>query len=54
VGDRAEFSRRTTWLFEDEPLRQRMGAAGRDRILKNFTVEQMIARHAELYRQLAQ
>jgi glycosyltransferase involved in cell wall biosynthesis len=52
VGDRAEFSRRTTWLFDDEPLRRRMGAAGRERILQHFTVEQMTARHAELYRQL--
>lgn len=52
VGDRAEFSRRTTWLFDEEPLRQRMGAAGRQRILTHFTVEQMIARHAELYRGL--
>jgi hypothetical protein len=29
-----------------------MGTAGRERILTHFTVEQMIARHADLYRQL--
>ena len=52
VGDRAEFARKSTWLFDDEPLRQRMGAAGRERIITHFTVEQMVARHAALYRQL--
>jgi glycosyltransferase involved in cell wall biosynthesis len=52
VGERAEFARRTTWLFDEEPLRQKMGAAGRERILTHFTVEQMIARHADLYRRL--
>jgi glycosyltransferase involved in cell wall biosynthesis len=54
VGDRAEFARKSTWLFDDEPLRKKMGAAGRQRILTHFTVEQLVARHAELYRQLSQ
>jgi glycosyltransferase involved in cell wall biosynthesis len=52
LGERLEFTRRTTWLFDDEPLRRRMGEAGRRRILAEFTVEQMIDRHAALYREL--
>jgi glycosyltransferase involved in cell wall biosynthesis len=52
-GDRFEFTRRTDWLLNDDALRRRLGEAGRERILREFTVEQMIARHAELYRNLA-
>jgi len=50
VGDRYEFIRRTHWLLEDEHLRQKFGAAGRERIEREFTVEQMISRHVMLYR----
>jgi glycosyltransferase involved in cell wall biosynthesis len=53
LGDRFEFTRRTHWLLDDESLRRRLGAAGRQRVLTEFTVEQMVARHASLYRQLA-
>jgi glycosyltransferase involved in cell wall biosynthesis len=53
VGDRFEFTRRTDWLLSDEGLRTKFGAAGRERITQEFTVEKMIERHAELYRQLA-
>jgi glycosyltransferase involved in cell wall biosynthesis len=53
LGERFEFARRTHWLLEDEALRQRLGAAGRERIAREFTVEQMIARHAALYEELA-
>ncbi len=53
VGDRFEFTRRTHWLLEDADLSQRLGAAGRDRILREFTIEQMVARHTALYRELA-
>jgi glycosyltransferase involved in cell wall biosynthesis len=52
VGDRFEFARRTHWLLDDESLRQRLGEAGRERVLSEFTIEQMVERHAELYRQL--
>ena len=52
VGDRFEFSRRTHWLLDDSALQRRLGAAGRERILREFTVEQMVARHASLYREL--
>jgi glycosyltransferase involved in cell wall biosynthesis len=52
LGDRFEFTRRTHWLLDDEALRSRMGAAGRERARREFTVERMVARHADLYRQL--
>jgi glycosyltransferase involved in cell wall biosynthesis len=52
VGDRFEFTRRTHWLLDDKALRERLGAAARDRIQHEFTVEQMVQRHAELYRQI--
>jgi glycosyltransferase involved in cell wall biosynthesis len=52
VGDRFEFTRRTHWLLDDEALRRRLGEAGRARVAAEFTVEQMVARHAALYREL--
>jgi glycosyltransferase involved in cell wall biosynthesis len=52
VGDRFEFTRRTHWLFDDEGLRRRLGEAGRERVLREFTVDQMVERHARLYRDL--
>jgi glycosyltransferase involved in cell wall biosynthesis len=52
VGDRFEFTRRTHWLLEDTNLRSRMGAAAQARIRTQFTVEQMVTRHAALYREL--
>jgi len=52
LGDRFEFTRRTHWLLDDEALRTRMGEAGRQRVLTEFTVEQMVTRHAALYREL--
>lgn len=52
VGDRFEFARRTHWLLEDEGLRRRLGQAGRLRVATEFTVERMVARHAELYQEL--
>jgi glycosyltransferase involved in cell wall biosynthesis len=53
VGERYEFTRGADWLFNDEPLRKKLGAAGRERIEREFTVEKMVQRHAELYRNLA-
>lgn len=52
-GDRFEFTRRTDWLLSDDARRRRLGDAGRERVAREFTVEQMVARHAELYRQIA-
>lgn len=52
LGDRFEFARRTHWLLDDAALRQRLGEAGRERVLREFSVEQMVARHAALYREV--
>jgi glycosyltransferase involved in cell wall biosynthesis len=54
AGDRAGFARKTNVLLNDERLRQRLGQAGRERIAREFTVEQMVARHADLYQRLVQ
>jgi glycosyltransferase involved in cell wall biosynthesis len=52
VGDRFEFTRRTHRLLDDEPLRKRLGEAGRNRVFHEFTVQRMVERHAALYREL--
>ncbi|HEX5446474.1 MAG TPA: glycosyltransferase [Pirellulales bacterium] len=52
VGDRAAFARQTKKLLDDAELSRRLGAAGRERILSEFTVERMVARHVDLYREL--
>lgn len=52
VGDRAAFARETRRLLEDAELARRLGEAGRRRMLAEFTVEQMVERHAKLYREL--
>lgn len=54
VGDRAAFARQTRKLLEDSDLARRFGAAGRQRILSDFSVERMVDRHAALYRELLQ
>ena len=53
VGDRAAFTKHTHHLLEDQPLARRLGEAGRQRMLTEFSVEKMIQRHAQLYRELA-
>jgi len=52
VGDAGEFARKTNLLLDDGGLAQRLGGAGRQRMLNEFSVEKMIARHADLYRTL--
>ena len=52
LGDRAAFARETRRLLEDAELARRFGEAGRRRMLAEFTVEQMVERHAKLYREL--
>jgi glycosyltransferase involved in cell wall biosynthesis len=52
VGDRAAFTRHTHELFNDAPLARRLGDAGRQRMLAEFSVERLIERHAALYREL--
>jgi glycosyltransferase involved in cell wall biosynthesis len=52
VGDRGGFARWANVLLRDAELAHRLGAAGRARILSEFSVERMVARHAGLYAQL--
>ena len=52
VGDRAAFARRTHALLNDPELARRLGSAGRQRVLTEFSVEEMVARHAALYQEL--
>ena len=39
-------------LHADAPLREAMGRAARARVEEHFSLEQMCARHAQLYRSL--
>jgi glycosyltransferase involved in cell wall biosynthesis len=52
VGDRSAIARQTKLLLEDPELAARMGAAGRQRMRDEFSVEKMVDRHATLYEQL--
>lgn len=52
VGDRAGIARCTYRLLEDPELARRFGEAGRERVQGEFSVEKMVDRHAELYREL--
>jgi glycosyltransferase involved in cell wall biosynthesis len=52
VGDRASFARHTNKLLDDADLARRLGEAGQRRMLTEFSVENMIDRHAALYREL--
>jgi glycosyltransferase involved in cell wall biosynthesis len=52
VGDRAGIASFTRELIKDPALGPRLGAAGKQRIADEFTVEQMVQRHEELYRSL--
>ncbi|HVX10640.1 MAG TPA: glycosyltransferase [Pirellulales bacterium] len=52
LGDRAAFARQANKLLEDAALARRLGEAGRRRVLTEFTVERMVERHAQLYREV--
>lgn len=52
VGDRAGLARSAYKILEDRELAKRLGEGGRQRILKEFSVESMVEKHAALYREL--
>jgi glycosyltransferase involved in cell wall biosynthesis len=52
MRQRAGFARCTLPLVENRELAQRLGTAGRKRVLQYFRVEDMVARHSQLYREL--
>jgi len=53
VGDRAGFAKWTNQMLERPEHAAELGAAGKERIASEFTIEKMVNRHAELYRELA-
>ncbi len=52
VGDCAELARKTLQIIDDDALASRLGMAARIRMQTEFSVEVMVQRHAELYREL--
>ena len=52
VAGRANRVRATDRLLNDPQLASRIGAAARDHVLREFSVEQMIDRHVKLYREV--
>ena len=51
-GASAELAQALRRLYQDAALRRAMGRAARARVEERFSLEQMCARHAQLYRQL--
>ncbi|MFO0817184.1 MAG: glycosyltransferase [Pirellulales bacterium] len=54
VGDSGEFARKARVLLDDSELARKTGQAARQRMLSEFSVEKMVARHVLLYQELAQ
>jgi len=52
VGDRVAFARETCKILDDHELADRFGRAARERVAKEFSVEQMVEQHVQLYREL--
>lgn len=52
VGDRATLAQRTNTLLNDAELATRLGEAGKNRMLEEFSVDKLIDRHIQLYRQI--
>ena len=52
VGDVATMAERGAELLGDEPLRERMGAQARERVLENFTPERVVPQYVEYYREV--
>lgn len=53
VGDRGQLAQRAEKLLSDPELANQLGAAGRQRVLSEFSVEKMVDRHAALYEKIA-
>jgi glycosyltransferase involved in cell wall biosynthesis len=52
VGDSVGMAQFTDRILADASLAQRLGAAGRERMRDNFSIDRMVAAHAELYREV--
>ena len=53
IGDGAAFAQYTVKLFNDPDAARRLGEAAHAKVRRDFSVETMIERHVELYRELA-
>ena len=53
VADAAAIARAIARYYEDPALRERHGAAARERIAQHFRIDRTVARTLELYRELA-
>jgi glycosyltransferase involved in cell wall biosynthesis len=49
IGDRAALARHTNRLLDDAVLAARLGEAGRQRVLCEFSVEKLLERYRKLY-----
>jgi glycosyltransferase involved in cell wall biosynthesis len=52
IGDRAGLAQKALMILADADLAKRLGSAGRERMLRDFSIEKMVERHEELYRTL--
>ncbi len=52
LNNRSDFARLTLPILEDRQLAERLGAAGRARMLREFSVAAMVERYAALYGEL--
>jgi glycosyltransferase involved in cell wall biosynthesis len=52
VGDSVGMAQFTDRILADPSLAQRLGTAGRERMRKDFSIDRMVAAHAELYREV--
>ncbi len=52
VGDRAGFQQFADRILADLELARRLGDAGRERMREHFSIENMVAAHARLYREV--
>jgi len=52
VGDGVSFAKFTDRILADSELKQRLGTAARERMQNEFSMDTMVKRHVELYRDL--
>ena len=52
VGDRAGFQQFADRILADPELARRLGEAGRERMRQHFSIDNMVAAHARLYRDM--
>ncbi len=52
VGDRAGFQQFADRILADPELARRLGDAGRERMREHFSIDNMVAAHARLYREV--